>query len=229
MARGVRWAVLEVGESGERGRRQAQGANLEGSKAAAAATVRHGCHSHLPACRAAAHPALPPTCVHAPTVSPPAHPVIPHPGTHAHMQLCYYQALEFAIERGLQRVEAGAQGEHKMQRVGRPRRAWLAASAAACLPCLLGAQTRWLLHGAYCLQDTQLLHGCQPAVRFPPAAMCECAGLPAQPHLQPALPAQPSLQRRGRQVLGWRGRRDPGSCSGSHEPPQGATCLRGLE
>lgn len=31
-------------------------------------------------------------------------------------QLCYYQALEFAIERGLQRVEAGAQGEHKIQR-----------------------------------------------------------------------------------------------------------------
>lgn len=26
------------------------------------------------------------------------------------------QALEFAIERGLQRVEAGAQGEHKLQR-----------------------------------------------------------------------------------------------------------------
>ncbi len=25
-------------------------------------------------------------------------------------QLCYYQALEFAIERGLRRVEAGAQG-----------------------------------------------------------------------------------------------------------------------
>lgn len=33
-----------------------------------------------------------------------------------HFELCYYQALEFAIERGLQRVEAGAQGEHKMQR-----------------------------------------------------------------------------------------------------------------
>lgn len=26
------------------------------------------------------------------------------------------QALEFAIERGLRRVEAGAQGEHKLQR-----------------------------------------------------------------------------------------------------------------
>jgi predicted N-acyltransferase len=33
-----------------------------------------------------------------------------------HFELCYYQALEFAIERGLARVEAGAQGEHKIQR-----------------------------------------------------------------------------------------------------------------
>ena len=28
-----------------------------------------------------------------------------------HFELCYYQAIEFAIERGLARVEAGAQGE----------------------------------------------------------------------------------------------------------------------
>src|SRR5690606_21584074 len=33
-----------------------------------------------------------------------------------HFELCYYQAIEFAIERGLSRVEAGAQGEHKMAR-----------------------------------------------------------------------------------------------------------------
>jgi predicted N-acyltransferase len=33
-----------------------------------------------------------------------------------HFELCYYQALEFAIERGLSRVEAGAQGPHKLQR-----------------------------------------------------------------------------------------------------------------
>jgi predicted N-acyltransferase len=30
--------------------------------------------------------------------------------------LCYYQALDFAIANGLNRVEAGAQGEHKIQR-----------------------------------------------------------------------------------------------------------------
>jgi predicted N-acyltransferase len=33
-----------------------------------------------------------------------------------HFELCYYQAIEWAIERGLARVEAGAQGEHKIAR-----------------------------------------------------------------------------------------------------------------
>ncbi|MGE3969198.1 MAG: GNAT family N-acetyltransferase [Dongiaceae bacterium] len=33
-----------------------------------------------------------------------------------HFEACYYQAVEFAIERGLAVVEAGAQGEHKIQR-----------------------------------------------------------------------------------------------------------------
>ncbi|KRB80856.1 hypothetical protein ASE00_17745 [Sphingomonas sp. Root710] len=33
-----------------------------------------------------------------------------------HFELCYYQAIEAAIARGLQRVEAGAQGEHKLAR-----------------------------------------------------------------------------------------------------------------
>ena len=33
-----------------------------------------------------------------------------------HFELCYYRAIEFAIERGLSRVEAGAQGEHKIAR-----------------------------------------------------------------------------------------------------------------
>ena len=33
-----------------------------------------------------------------------------------HFELCYYQAIEFAIERRLARVEAGAQGEHKIAR-----------------------------------------------------------------------------------------------------------------
>lgn len=33
-----------------------------------------------------------------------------------HFELCYYQAIEAGLERGLSRVEAGAQGEHKLAR-----------------------------------------------------------------------------------------------------------------
>lgn len=33
-----------------------------------------------------------------------------------HFETCYYQAIEFAISRGLKRVEAGAQGGHKVAR-----------------------------------------------------------------------------------------------------------------
>jgi predicted N-acyltransferase len=37
-----------------------------------------------------------------------------HPSLH--FEVCYYQAIDFAISRGLARVEAGAQGEHKLAR-----------------------------------------------------------------------------------------------------------------
>lgn len=37
-----------------------------------------------------------------------------------HFELCYYQAIEFAIGRGLSRVEAGAQGDHKIARGYQP-------------------------------------------------------------------------------------------------------------
>ncbi len=33
-----------------------------------------------------------------------------------HFELCYYQVIEWAIDRGLARVEAGAQGQHKIAR-----------------------------------------------------------------------------------------------------------------
>jgi uncharacterized protein len=33
-----------------------------------------------------------------------------------HFELCYYQAIEYAIDHRLERVEAGAQGEHKLAR-----------------------------------------------------------------------------------------------------------------
>jgi len=35
---------------------------------------------------------------------------------HLHFECCYYQGIDFAIKRGLQRFDAGAQGEHKIQR-----------------------------------------------------------------------------------------------------------------
>ncbi|GAN76327.1 GNAT family N-acetyltransferase [Acidisphaera rubrifaciens] len=38
-----------------------------------------------------------------------------------HFELCYYRAIDFAIEHGLKRVEAGAQGQHKIQRGYLPR------------------------------------------------------------------------------------------------------------
>ena len=38
-----------------------------------------------------------------------------------HFELCYYRAIDFAIEHGLSRVEAGAQGQHKIQRGYLPR------------------------------------------------------------------------------------------------------------
>jgi len=37
-----------------------------------------------------------------------------------HFELCYYQAMDWAIAHGLSRVEAGAQGEHKLARGYRP-------------------------------------------------------------------------------------------------------------
>ncbi len=37
-----------------------------------------------------------------------------------HFEVCYYQAIDFAIQKGLKKVEAGAQGEHKLARGYRP-------------------------------------------------------------------------------------------------------------
>lgn len=37
-----------------------------------------------------------------------------------HFEVCYHQAIDFALSRGLKRVEAGAQGEHKLARGYQP-------------------------------------------------------------------------------------------------------------
>ena len=41
-----------------------------------------------------------------------------------HFEACYYQGIEFCIERGLEKFDAGAQGEHKVQRGFRPMATW---------------------------------------------------------------------------------------------------------
>tara|TARA_R110002073_G_scaffold195042_5_gene354150 strand:+ start:91 stop:1251 length:1161 start_codon:yes stop_codon:yes gene_type:complete len=38
-----------------------------------------------------------------------------------HFELCYHRAIDHAVEHGLERVEAGAQGEHKLARGYRPK------------------------------------------------------------------------------------------------------------
>ncbi|MGH7056570.1 MAG: GNAT family N-acetyltransferase [Acetobacteraceae bacterium] len=43
-----------------------------------------------------------------------------------HFELCYYQAIEFAIAHKLARVEAGAQGQHKIQRGYLPEKTYSA-------------------------------------------------------------------------------------------------------
>ncbi len=45
---------------------------------------------------------------------------------HVHFEVCYYRAIDWCIERGLGRFEAGAQGEHKIPRGFLPRATWSA-------------------------------------------------------------------------------------------------------
>ena len=41
-----------------------------------------------------------------------------------HFELCYYQAIDYAIKNKIKIVEAGAQGEHKLQRGYMPEKTW---------------------------------------------------------------------------------------------------------
>jgi predicted N-acyltransferase len=61
-----------------------------------------------------------------------------------HFEVCYYQAIEFAISRGLKRVEAGAQGEHKLARGYQPVTTYSAHSIAD--PRLSRAVADFLVH-----------------------------------------------------------------------------------
>jgi predicted N-acyltransferase len=66
-----------------------------------------------------------------------------------HFELCYYRAIDFAIEHGLQRVEAGAQGEHKIQRGYLPKPTYSA---------------HWLSHTGLSKAVSQFLDRERPAV-----------------------------------------------------------------
>jgi len=59
-----------------------------------------------------------------------------------HFELCYYQAIEWAIGRGLARVEAGAQGQHKIARGYLPKAVYSAHYIAD--PALRGPVERFL-------------------------------------------------------------------------------------
>jgi predicted N-acyltransferase len=59
-----------------------------------------------------------------------------------HFELCYYQAIEWAIVHGLPRVEAGAQGQHKIARGYLPRAVYSAHYIAD--PGLRGPVARFL-------------------------------------------------------------------------------------
>ena len=43
-----------------------------------------------------------------------------------HFEICYYQAIDYAIKNNIKIVEAGAQGEHKLQRGYVPTKTWSA-------------------------------------------------------------------------------------------------------
>ncbi len=61
-----------------------------------------------------------------------------------HFELCYYQAIEHAIRLGLPRVEAGAQGQHKIARGYLPTAVYSAHYIAdpACAPQSPATSTR---------------------------------------------------------------------------------------
>ena len=78
-----------------------------------------------------------------------------------HFELCYYQAIEFAIDRKLARVEAGAQGPHKLARGYLPQATYSAHWIAD--PGLRAAVARFLSEERDCArQDIRWAEGHSP-------------------------------------------------------------------
>jgi hypothetical protein len=74
-----------------------------------------------------------------------------------HFELCYYQAIDFAIAHKLSRVEAGAQGEHKIQRGYMPKQTFSA---------------HWIAHSGLRRAVAEFLEAERPAIE---AEMAELA------------------------------------------------------
>jgi predicted N-acyltransferase len=73
-----------------------------------------------------------------------------------HFELCYYQAIDYAIAHGLVRVEAGAQGEHKIQRGYLPKPTYSA---------------HWIAHPGLKRAVAQFLESERPAIHEAMEAM----------------------------------------------------------
>ena len=73
-----------------------------------------------------------------------------------HFEACYYRAIDFAIERRLSRVEAGAQGEHKVRRGYLPQPTWSA---------------HWIAHDGLRRAVARFLDAERPAVEAEMAAL----------------------------------------------------------
>ena len=75
-----------------------------------------------------------------------------------HFELCYYRAIDWAIEHGLQRVEAGAQGRHKIQRGYMPKPTYSA---------------HWIAHTGLRRAVANFLQEERPAIHAEMAALAE--------------------------------------------------------
>jgi predicted N-acyltransferase len=73
-----------------------------------------------------------------------------------HFELCYYRAIDWAIAHGLQRVEAGAQGRHKIQRGYLPKPTYSA---------------HWIAHAGLRRAVANFLDDETPAIRAEMAAL----------------------------------------------------------
>ena len=116
-----------------------------------------------------------------------------------HFETCYYQAIDFAIHRGLDKVEAGAQGTHKLLRGYLPEPTYSA---------------HYIAHPAWCRAVDQYLRQERAAVAAereelaehgPSKSMLKRPGRPSQPrHLRScsmSAPLSPSSPGRGSSAL----------------------------